>query len=107
MRKYGVDEFPDISANFFSWCGCGVVCLIDKGSYSEIHIAMKKGSRHLSRDMLKDAIIKAGKPLLALIDVKYKNVCNVAKKVGFKMVGKMRCRVAGQPKEVIEMRYQL
>ncbi len=105
MRIWGSTNFPLVDADYYIWQGCGIYALIDKGDFYDLHIAMRKGCRRRCREFVTDIIIQCDKPLRALIEVKDKHVCNLAKNMGFHLVGVHPFELHdGTLTEVIEMR---
>jgi hypothetical protein len=108
MRMWGVDNWPDVDADYFVWNGCGVFALIDNGEFTDLHLAMRKGSRRKCREFVESILNHCKKPIRAMIEIQYRQVCNLAKNMGFYHVanhtGK---RLDGTLTEVIEMRRYL
>lgn len=85
MRLWGVPSWPDIpNTHYFLWRGVGVFALIDHGTHVDLHMAMKRGERHLCRDAVEDILQVIGKrEVHAPIRIEHKHVCNLARKFGF------------------------
>lgn len=84
MRLWGVPSWPDVEADYFLWRGCGVFACMDFGSHVDLHMAMRKGDRHLCREAVSDVLNIIGDRVInAPILEEKKHVCNLAKKFGF------------------------
>lgn len=84
MRLWGIESWPDIDVSYFLWRDCGIFACIDFGSHVDLHMAMKKGVRHLCRDAVSEILKIIGDRIInAPILEDRKHVCNLAKKFGF------------------------
>ena len=108
MRMWGVDNWPTVPGDYYVWNGCGVFVLIDQGDFVDLHLAMRKGSRHKCRHFVESAIGQCNKPIRAMIEEQYKQVCNLARNMGFVNKGiRTGRRLDGTTTKVIEMRREL
>lgn len=106
MTIWGLTNWPNVEATYLVWNGCGICALIDKGKFVDLHIAMRRESRWKCRMFVKDILEHCDKPIRALIEVKNKHVCNLAKNMGFYHVDTYPFQLFdGTLTEVIEMRY--
>jgi hypothetical protein len=84
MRLWGVKSWPDFDAGYWLWGGVGVFVTIDHGSHVDLHMAMKPGERHRCRDAVTDVLALIGRrEVHALIEMQYRRVANLARKMGF------------------------
>ncbi|HFV9294517.1 TPA: hypothetical protein ACIAIE_004393 [Serratia fonticola] len=84
MRLWGVPSFPEIDADYLLWNGVGVFVLLDFGDHVDMHMAMKKGERHLCRDAVADVLALIGpREIHAPILAECRHVCNLARRFGF------------------------
>ncbi len=105
MRCWGIDNWPELEADYYVWGGCGVCALVDFGDVIELHMAMRKGDRCHSRTFVRNILNICNKPIRALIEEKNKHVCNLALKMGFDYVDFYPSEMYdGTFKMVIEMR---
>lgn len=105
MRLWGVPSWPDFDASYWLWDGCGVFVTIDHGDHVDLHMAMKPGERHRCRDAVADVLGMIGdREVHALIEDQYKQVTNLAKKMGFRHEGMFTGeRLDGSVTKVIKM----
>lgn len=112
MRLWGVDSWPDVDADYRLWGDCGVFALITKDGFTDIHMAMDKRGRRHCRDAVSSLLSmlegRGVREVRAMIESGYRQVCNLAVKMGFHhcgiIVGR---RLDGTITEVIEMRKSL
>ena len=87
MKVWGVPSWPDIDADYLIWRDCGVFACLDFGDHVDLHMAMRRDSRHLCREAVKDILSLIGnREIHAPIRIEHKQVCNLAKKFGFNEV---------------------
>lgn len=112
MRLWGVTSWPDVDADYRLWGDCGVFALIPGDGFTDIHMAMdKRGRRHCREavssllSMLETSGVSEAR---AMIEIGYRQVCNLAIKMGFHHCGMIvGRRLDGTITEVIEMRKSL
>lgn len=112
MRLWGVTNWPDVEADYRLWGDCGVFAIIPGDGFADLHMAMRKsGRRHCRAAVftILDMLRKNGRQeVRAMIETQYRQVCNLAIKMGFHhcgiIVGR---RLDGTITEVIEMRMKL
>ena len=108
MHLWGVEDWPDIEADYYVWEGCGVCALIDFDDVIELHMAMRKDDRRHCRVFVKNILNMCEKPVRALIQEKNRHVCNLALRMGFDYVDHYWSEMYdGSFKQVIEMRNDL
>lgn len=109
MRLWGVTNWPDVEADYQLWGDCGVFALMPGDGFTDIHMAMDRRGRLNCRDAVGDLLSmlrrNGVKEARAMIEVQYRQVCNLAANMGFRhcgiIVGR---RLDGTITEVIEMR---
>lgn len=85
MRLWGVHSWPDVSADYWLWGGCGVFVTLEQGSHIDLHMAMRKSDRRRCREAVTDILKHIGeREIHAPILMSSKHVCNLASKFGFK-----------------------
>ena len=112
MRLWGVANWPDVEADYRLWSDCGVFALIPGDGFTDIHMAMdKRGSRHCREavsSLLSMLAASGVSEVRAMIEIGYRQVCNLAIKMGFHHCGRIAGRrLDGTITEVIEMRMKL
>jgi hypothetical protein len=105
MRLWGVPSWPDFDADYWLFDSCGVFVTIDHGSHVDLHMAMKPGERHRCRDAVADVLTMIGdREVHALIEMQYRRVANLARKMGFRHEGEFTgVRLDGSVTNVIKM----
>jgi len=85
MRLWGVPSWPDIDGDYLLWNGVGIFVCLDFGTHVDLHMAMKPGERHRCRDAVSDVLTLIGRrEVHAPIRIEHRQVCNLARKFGFK-----------------------
>lgn len=112
MRLWGVANWPDVEADYRLWSDCGVFALIQGDGSTDIHMAMDKGGRRHCRDAVSSLLSMLAasgvSEARAMIEIGYRQVCNLAIKMGFHHCGMIvGRRLDGTITEVIEMRKSL
>lgn len=112
MRLWGVTNWPDVDADYRLWRDCGVFALIPGDGFTDIHMAMdKRGRRHCREavsSLLSMLATSGVSEARAMIEIGYRQVCNLAIKMGFHHCGRIvGRRLDGTITEVIEMRMKL
>lgn len=112
MRLWGVANWPDVEADYRLWSDCGVFALIQGDGFTDIHMAMdKRGRRHCREavsSLLSMLAASGVSEARAMIEIGYRQVCNLAIKVGFHHCGSvLGRRLDGTITNVIEMRKTL
>lgn len=112
MRLWGVTNWPDVDADYRLWGGCGVFAIIQGDGFTDIHMAMDERGRMLCRDAVSSLLSmlegQGVREVRAMIEVSYRQVCNLAIKMGFHHCGMIvGRRLDGTITEVIEMRKSL
>jgi hypothetical protein len=112
MRLWGVASWPDVEADYRLWGDCGIFAIIIGDGFTDLHMAMRKGGRRHCRTAVSaivDMLRKSGHgEIRAMIEVRYRQVCNLAIKMGFHHCGMIvGRRLDGTITEAIEMRMKL
>ncbi len=112
MRLWGIDSWPDVEADYRLWGDCGVFAIMPGNGFTDLHMAMRKSGRRHCRTAVSaivDMLRKSGHgEIRAMIEVQYRQVCNLAIKMGFHRCGMIvGRRLDGTITEVIEMRMKL
>lgn len=112
MRLWGVANWPDVEADYRLWSDCGVFALIQGDGFTDIHMAMdKRGRRHCREavsSLLSMLAASGVSEARAMIEIGYRQVCNLAIRMGFHHCGSvLGRRLDGTITEVIEMRKSL
>lgn len=112
MRLWGVTNWPDVEAEYLLWGDCGVFAVMPGDGFTDIHMAMDKRGRMLCRDAVSSLLSmlegQGVREVRAMIEVSYRQVCNLAIKMGFHHCGMIvGRRLDGTITEVIEMRKSL
>ena len=112
MRLWGVTNWPDVDADYRLWSDCGVFALIPGDGFTDIHMAMdKRGRRHCREavsSLLSMLATSGVSEARAMIEIGYRQVCNLAIKMGFHHCGiSAGRRLDGTITNVIEMRKTL
>ena len=112
MRLWGVANWPDVEADYRLWSDCGVFALIQGDGFTDIHMAMdKRGRRHCLEavsSLLSMLAASGVSEARAMIEIGYRQVCNLAIRMGFHHCGSvLGRRLDGTITEVIEMRKSL
>ena len=112
MRLWGVANWPDVEADYRLWSDCGVFALIQGDGFTDIHMAMdKRGRRHCREavsSLLSMLATSGVSEVRAMIEIDYRQVCNLAIRMGFHHCGSvLGRRLDGTITEVIEMRKSL
>ena len=85
MRLWGVPSWPCVEGDYLLWNNAGIFVCMDFGDHVDLHMAMKPGERHRCRDAVRDVLELIGdREVHAPIRIEHKQVCNLAKKFGFK-----------------------
>ena len=91
MRLWGVTNWPEVDADYRLWSDCGVFALIHGNGFTDIHMAMdKRGRRHCREAVssLLSVLAASGvSEVRAMIEIGYRQVCNLAIKMGFHHCG--------------------
>lgn len=112
MRLWGVTNWPDVDADYRLWGDCGVFALIQGDGFTDIHMAMDKRERRHCREAVSSLLSMLAasgvSEVRAMIEIGYRQVCNLAIKMGFHHCGLIvGRRLDGTITEVIEMRKSL
>lgn len=112
MRLWGVTNWPDVDADYRLWSDCGVFALIQGDGFTDIHMAMDKIGRRHCREAVSSLLSMLAASGVgearAMIEIGYRQVCNLAIKMGFHHCGLIvGRRLDGTITEVIEMRKSL
>lgn len=85
MRLWGVSSWPCVEGDYLLWNNAGIFVCMDFGDHVDLHMAMKPGERHRCREAVRDVLeIIGDREVHAPIRIEHKQVCNLAKKFGFK-----------------------
>lgn len=112
MRLWGVTNWPDVDADYLLWGDCGVFALIQGDGFTDIHMAMNKRGRRHCREAVSSVLSMLAasgvSEARAMIEIGYRQVCNLAIRMGFHHCGRIvGRRLDGTITEVIEMRVKL
>lgn len=112
MRLWGVANWPDVEADYRLWSDCGVFALIQGDGFTDIHMAMDKAWRRHCREAVSSLLSMLAasgvSEARAMIEIGYRQVCNLAIRMGFHHCGRIvGRRLDGTITEVIEMRMKL
>lgn len=112
MRLWGVTNWPDVDADYRLWSDCGVFALIPGDGFTDIHMAMdKRGRRHCREavsSLLSMLAASGVSEVRAMIEIGYRQVCNLAIRMGFRHCGSvLGRRLDGTMTTVIVMRKKL
>lgn len=118
LREYGLEEWPDIDADYRSWgngmCVFGLMEHDWPERVIDIHMAVRPDMRQqyigmmAVEDLIKECKSEGISEMRALITGPYTFViCNMAKKLGFKFKKMFQGRQAGRTVDIIEMRLNL
>lgn len=112
MRLWGVTNWPDVDADYRLWGDCGVFALIPGDGFTDIHMAMnKRGRRHCREavsSLLSMLAASGVSEARAMIEIGYRQVCNLAIRMGFHHCGSvLGRRLDGTITTVIVMRKKL
>lgn len=112
MRLWGVTNWPEVDADYRIWGDCGVFALIPGDGFTDIHMAMdKRGRRHCREAVssLLSVLAASGvSEVRAMIEIGYRQVCNLAIRMGFHHCGSvLGRRLDGTMTTVIVMRKKL
>lgn len=85
FRLWGVPSWPPIPVSYWLWARCGIFATIELGDHVDLHMAMQPGQRWRCRDAVRDVLALIGnREIHAPIRIEHKQVCNLAKKFGFR-----------------------
>lgn len=112
MRLWGVTNWPDVDADYRLWGDCGVFALIPGDGFTDVHMAMdKRGRRHCREavSLIISMLAASGvSEVRAMIEIGYRQVCNLAIRMGFHHCGSvLGRRLDGTMTTVIVMRKKL
>lgn len=112
MRLWGVTNWPDVEADYRLWGDCGVFALIPGDGFTDIHMAMDKAGRRHCREAVSSLLsmlaTRGVSEARAMIEIGYRQVCNLAVKMGFHHCGSvLGRRLDGTMTTVIVMRKKL
>lgn len=109
MRLWGVTNWPDVDADYRLWGDCGVFALIPGDGFTDIHMAMDKMGRRHCREAVSSllSVLAASgvSEVRAMIEIGYRQACNLAIRMGFHHCGSvLGRRLDGTITTVIVMR---
>lgn len=112
MRLWGVANWPDVEADYRLWSDCGVFALIQGDGFTDIHMAMDKRGRRHCREAVSSLLTMMAasgvSEVRAMIEIGYRQVCNLAIRMGFHHCGSvLGRRLDGTMTNVIVMRKNL
>ena len=91
FRAWGLPAWPDYETDYYRWRDCGIFALPERGSYVEIHMAMRPADRWRCREAVKDVLHMIGpRTVCAPVLVTSGHVCNLARKFGFRYEATVR-----------------
>lgn len=89
MRMWGIQNWPDVEADYRLWGGCCVFAIMPLDDGNQFHMAMMPKKRCMCRHAAAEIVKLIGdKTMIAPILSGRKTVENLAKKFGFVMTSK-------------------
>lgn len=112
MRLWGLQEWPDVEADYRLWNGCCVFAFMRHGEVADLHMAMMEVKRRYCGDALECAVGMLSRQgaleVRALIEENKANVFRFAIKMGFRFNSKFSdVGHDGTISNVIDMRRSL